>query len=434
MANKETEPRKGQKESSQYDEVWAEATAGDEDKAAPQALDDNFVSSPPLLGVKRARLPSTSPFHSSVRKRPRYDVTSEIPETPDTRTDDAAQGATGAGDSAAAINLNQQTPTRGPRHAAPARQRIEVEKQLPPPPGEYNGAISSDPPTPSRQLLSESELVPSQAGLRQTLSAVLSSPKKPLPSIEHDEENESGSSDAFESVSNLPVGRSKLFANQNENRPRRILPWFTDKSSNKAKYSPIRPTDIPQSQPQRITTTTTTTTTITITAAAAAAAATNPNDRVPSSSAAPTFSSFPQLTQKRTAINPTPLMNHFLAQKKYPPKLIARAVMATTCQFAHTETVLDSLTQGRGIPPDIPGVWTEEEDRELRRIGGWVDALHGRMPRRSAEAATAGAGGGEEGEVRFSDEREKVFWRLVDKHGSERVFWRREFLNDFDKL
>ncbi|KAL2166604.1 hypothetical protein VTG60DRAFT_2450 [Thermothelomyces hinnuleus] len=389
------------------------AAEADDNTGAVSQTSDNFISSPPLVGLKRARLPSTSPFHSLVKKRPRYDQSSEIPETPETRAARAGQGTAGTW----AAATNQQTPTRPPRRAEPARQRIELETQLPPPPGQFEGADDSDPPTPSRQLLSDVEAASSPVRPPRTASAAVSSAEQPFPSIEYDEEEDSDSSDAFESISNLPVavGRSGALPNSGGSRPRRSLPWPRDKGGDRGKQAATMPTNTSPPHPWPATAATT-------------------NIRIPppsSSTAGRTSSLTPQSVRRRTPINPAAIMNHFLSQRKYPPQLIARAVKATTCQFANAGAVLDSLARGKGIPANLPGVWTEEEDAALRGIEGWMDAQRGRMPPPPPRVAAADAadGQGQPGDGR----EERVFWRLVIKHGRERVFGRREFLKVWER-
>ncbi|KAK4038207.1 Telomeric repeat-binding factor 2-interacting protein 1 [Parachaetomium inaequale] len=423
----------GDQEIQDMDEKSDEAEEDVDEETASEASGTNFVSSPPIVSLKRARMSSLSPFLGSVRKRPRRDPSSEVPETPQTRTERAGQGVAGA----RAVAANQHTPTR-PRHAQPAGQRVELKTQVSQPPGQYDGTDDDGLVTPSQQLRSEMEAASSPPEPPRNAPRIPSSASHPLPSVERDDDETSDSSDGFEPVSALPV-RGLRHPNpprgRDENRPHRTLPWSKDKGKQPATILTSTPNPAPRTstrttplintphQPPR---TSTKTTTLRVPSARTSTHPT-PNHNHHSTSAR-------KPPKQHEPLDPAPLMKHLHTQHPTCPQaLIVRAVKATTCQFANAEAVLDSLVRGRGIPAKISGVWTREDDELLRGIDKWVAGLGGREPPK--KPLGGGADGERLGEMEWRKEKEgekEVYWRLAGKHGSEGVFRRREFLWAWD--
>jgi hypothetical protein len=406
------------------------------EQTASQAPSLNFKSSPPVIGAKRTRRLSATLHFGSVRKRPRYDVSSEIPETPETRTERAGQGTAAARAAAA----GQETPSRRPRVVPQTEQQLKSAA-----PAQFDGSDGDDGDnnrlSPSQQLLSEIEAVssaqgPSQ-GPSQDLPRIPSSPNRPLPSVERDDDETSESSDAFESPSKLPV---RSHPNPTVHEPdgiprRRTLPWAKDGSNHgilpNLSEAPRRRTlpwaeaekkgrqqasNTPRPPPRTFMTATTT----------LAQPASTPHIHIPATrtTQAPPPASLsskpPASTPKNQPLDPAPLVHHFISQG-YAPHLVVCAVKASTCREPKAQIILNSLSQGKGIPADVRGVWTEEDDRLLKEIGPSIDRLRGVVPHRGDREAFG------EGDGR------RVFWRLVAKHGGEGVFERREFLRNWDQ-
>jgi hypothetical protein len=89
----------------------------------------------------------------------------------------------------------------------------------------------------------------------------------------------------------------------------------------------------------------------------------------------------------------------------------------TTVHKNKMRAVLDSMAQGHGIPWDMAGVWTDEEDNLLRGIGKWVDRMRMVVPRKEDRACFGN-----------DDGRRAVFWRLAGKHGGFAVLERWAYL------
>jgi hypothetical protein len=398
------------------------------EQTASLASDPNFESSPPVIGTKRARRSSTTLHFSSVRKRPRYDLSSEIPETPETQETAAALAAA----------AGQETPSRRPRVLPQIQQQLESAGRA-----QFDRSAGGDDDddrlSPSLQLQSEMDGFSPAQGPSQSLPRIPSSPNRPLPSVERDDDETSESSDAFESLSNIPIrnqpnsrpgreldgithrrtlpwasdGRKQgMHSNLSEAPRRRTLPWSGGEDKGKQPAS-----STPRPPPRTLTTATTTT---------PAQPSSTPHSLTPAiritqaPPPAPSSSKPPTSTPKNRPLDPAPILNHFISQG-YAAHLVARAVKASTCRQSEAQIVLDSLKTGRGIPGDVPGVWTEEDDRLLREIGAAVDRLKGVLPHR-ADRGPFGEGDGR-----------RVFWRLVAKHGAEGVFERREFLRNWDR-
>lgn len=94
----------------------------------------------------------------------------------------------------------------------------------------------------------------------------------------------------------------------------------------------------------------------------------------------------------------------YWVQLGYASDIVAKAFEATSMHTGNVGEVMESLTQGEGIPDNLPGVWTEEDDLTLRRLArtGWKE---------------------------FDDTKE-----LIDKHGEEVVQERIAFLRDLDRV
>ncbi|KAK4128082.1 hypothetical protein N657DRAFT_659868 [Parathielavia appendiculata] len=429
---KEEEPEQGEEnEDGEEDEEGAKAEEAIEEDvkeveqeqmgrlAAPQTADVDFASSPPILGLKRARRSSAVLSSGSVRKRPRYDLSSEIPETPQTRPERAGEGVAAARAAAA----GQQTPSRRPRVVQHTERHADNTALT------ESEVQDDDLLTSSQQLRSEIEAVPSVQDASQHLPRAPSSPDRPLPSVERDGDRTSNSSDAFESASKV-----RAWDPANLGRRRRVLELeeiFRSRTPSHAKDNgkDKKPAINTPEQPARALTTTTTTAQAQPSSAihvrtSAISAYLGPPPASSSSNPPPTSATL----RRPPPIDPATSMTHFISQG-YPPHLVVRAVKATTDRqsemsiaLANTRIVLDSLVQGRGIPKDMARVWTEEEDRLLRDIGALVDGLRGKLPDR-ADRRPFGDGDGM-----------RVLWRLVAKHGAEGMFDRREFLRVWDQV
>lgn len=57
-------------------------------------------------------------------------------------------------------------------------------------------------------------------------------------------------------------------------------------------------------------------------------------------------------------------------QRNMPSNLIIKALKSTTMDPMLAKAVLDLLVQGKGIPNDVAGVWTEQDDEDLRGNDG----------------------------------------------------------------
>ena len=70
-------------------------------------------------------------------------------------------------------------------------------------------------------------------------------------------------------------------------------------------------------------------------------------------------------------------------QLGHPEERVVYALERTSMNSALAQIVLDALASGSGLPSDVPGVWTEDEDavlrggdsREMMRLERW----HGRV-------------------------------------------------------
>lgn len=85
-------------------------------------------------------------------------------------------------------------------------------------------------------------------------------------------------------------------------------------------------------------------------------------------------------------------MHRFMALG-YSQEVIIKALEATTMETGDAGTVMEALTNGLGIPPDIQGVWTEKDDQALA-----------------------------------APESSKEFQGILGKHGMDTIAVRREYL------
>ncbi|GAB1315656.1 hypothetical protein MFIFM68171_05866 [Madurella fahalii] len=425
------------------------ASHGSRGGPAPSVDQDLFVSSPPLVGYKRtfkqAIRSSSISRVSSVSKRRRHNPDEEIPCTPESRLQLAGQ----EDDVSKMSSASRDTPSKRPRLVSrPQKQRAEPETQdfyfggdvqqgraLEPETQNFESAMQDDGLDDDNEALSPSEL---RSGMEKASPRpkVLSSANRPLPTIEVDD-GMSESSDEFETMSNLtprPSNTSRPALNPvvtNASRPRRTLPASWSKGTQPASVaadisppSPRRPaivkerlssSETPAPRPSVRNRSNGPPSTSSLTPRPPARrSAVHPQ---PGSSAQPNRSPNPESAKPQT-FDPSPIINHFVAQG-CPASLVSRAVKATTCRQANAAAVIESLARGDGIPRDIKGVWTERDDGRVRGIASWLDALGGVVP---DKPSTPGAS------------EEKVFWRLVEKHGVEGVLERRRFLKVWDSI
>lgn len=79
----------------------------------------------------------------------------------------------------------------------------------------------------------------------------------------------------------------------------------------------------------------------------------------------------------------------------YGEEVVTEAMLATTLETGDVAVVMESIMNGTGIPENIEGVWTEEDDRAVRQI-----------------------------------EKNEEYSRVVLKHGEARCVKRRQFLSE----
>ncbi|KAK4238012.1 Telomeric repeat-binding factor 2-interacting protein 1 [Achaetomium macrosporum] len=388
------------------------------DEETASQLSDDIPSSVPLLGLKRSIALSSSPFLGSVSKRLRYDPSSEIPCTPEARAERAGQGPAGSR-GAAAI---QETPTRRRGRIRPS---ADSEIQSLRSPSQLDGANDNEELlTSSHQLLSEFDAVsPAKGTSRNDLR--IPTNQNPLPVVESEDES-TDSSDAFEPV--LPTR-----AQRPEVQPRRrTLPRSWSNSKGKA---PAGPSSGPAALPpprQSVARTQ-----IPSSSHAGTPVAPRPKPAIlppssppiaktqippsPHADDKPATISFSAPPGMRTVVDPLPITRHFIAEG-YPWQDVSLAAKLTTCHKGKMRVVLDSLARGDGIPWDMAGVWTKDEDNLLRGIGRWVDRMRMVVPRKEDRACFGN-----------DDGRRAVFWRLAGKHGGFAVLERWAYLRARDQ-
>ncbi|KAL2264625.1 hypothetical protein VTJ83DRAFT_7135 [Remersonia thermophila] len=403
-------------EEEEAEEQEEEDEENEKDKEEEEAKQPDFKSSPPVVNVKRPRSSfGTSPL--SVRKRPRYDASSEIPETPDTCAERAGRAL------ARRRAAPSETPSRRVRISYDASTTLAVRNTATP---ESEGGLS-----PSEQLLSELEL--SARKPRQSA--------QPIHTTKDSSTSDDESSDAFESMQDLPVPKT-----------RRSLPWqtaattTTTTTTTATRSNPGAPQQRPQAtpapppapqpaprstpylsssrlQPQPQTPATPSPQPIPRPAAAASSSSSAAN-RLSSRSVTPSQPlPRPQPRSRpapRPIINPGELISELIG-RGIPPNMAARAVRATTCHRELALKVARALAANRGVPRRERGVWTDEDDAALRAVGEAVDRMGGELPRPTDMRAFGNRLLAFEG-----------FWNLVEKHGGKGVFERWEFLKALD--
>lgn len=403
---------------------------------------DDFVSSPPVVGIKRtaeqAFESSFMGYASSVSKRRRHDPDEEIPDTPDSRLGLGGQEI----ERSSMPSASQDTPSKRPRRGPSSHERRgESESQgfqvsTPRRPGrlsEPSGlALQDDGLDNDDESFSPSEQLRSE--MDEALSKAPSSANRPLPSIEKDDDvpsELSESSDEFETMGTPTPGVSRAALHPvlpNATRPRRALPAAWSKCKQPASAASISPP--PPRRPVVIKET------LSSSAAAAPRAPASNFSKGTSPSLTPrppayTGSAEPQRSSSsaiagtnpnpktaKQVIDPLKMVDRFVSLG-YPQRAVARAVRATGCIEANTGAVIESLVRGHGIPRDLKGVWTDGDDERLRTIGRWLDALGGRVPKRPSAD---------------SSHEDRVFWGLAGKHGVEGVLQRRTFLKGWDSV
>ena len=281
-----------------------------DEEAASEASDANFVSSPPVAGLKRLRSSSAlTPI--AVNKRARYDPSSEIPCTPDSRTE------------------------------LPAQPPTEPETQDSPLAAQLDGAEDYDDLTPSRQLRFEvEEFSPAKRTSRNPQRVVPSSANRPLPSVEHDDDDDDydddddDSSDAFESPSKLPIRNPP---------PRRNLPWS-------AANQPVitRPPPRQTPKPTRA----------------------NPSPSPFASTSASVSSSAP--LDPTTILNHFLAMHY---PPSHIARALRATTTHILPSNSLVHIVLGALARGGDVPVARQGVWTDRDDEKLRGVGRLVDRL-----------------------------------------------------------
>ncbi|AEO63969.1 uncharacterized protein THITE_2037256 [Thermothielavioides terrestris NRRL 8126] len=400
---------------------------------APQPSDIAFASSPPILGLKRGRGSSAAFWHSPISKRPRRDPSSEIPCTPEGRHQQDGQAA-----AAAAV---WESPARAPRVVQGGeRPNNDEEEELEE--EEEEDEEVEEVLTPSRQLQLEVEAASPDLGSAGNIAITSSRTSQPLSFAQRDDSdaidsNSSSSSDGFEAISELPrrTSGNMRAAPHHDNPSRRTLPasWSTgnmraaphhDKPSRRT--LPSSWSTVKGKQPAN-----------SRTPSATPAPAPCPPSSTTAKGKQPASAPTPSTTTARTPA-PTPsnrelVIQRYLSQQAdFAPALdreayrllVQQAVAAATCENRSTSVALRSLVAGGPIPADAPGVWTAEDDRQLRYIGPHVDGLRGSLVFGREDRAPFGG-----------DERAwALFWQLAKKHGADRVLRRREWLKAWDAV
>jgi hypothetical protein len=72
-----------------------------------------------------------------------------------------------------------------------------------------------------------------------------------------------------------------------------------------------------------------------------------------------------QTDSQREAAEIQELVDHYVSLG-YPEEIVQEAMLATTLETGDVAIVMESLMQGHGIPDNIEGVWTAEDDRAVR--------------------------------------------------------------------
>jgi len=72
-----------------------------------------------------------------------------------------------------------------------------------------------------------------------------------------------------------------------------------------------------------------------------------------------------QTDSQREAAEVQELVDHYISLG-YPEEVVQEAMLATTLETGDVAMVMESIMQGHGIPENIEGVWTAEDDRAVR--------------------------------------------------------------------
>ena len=378
----------------------------DEDGAAAPGAgigydSEQFVSSPPVTGQKRRfteALLSSAPGLSSPYKRRRYEEHEEIPYTPDKPSQKSTMALQNRLASATVLPKVEEVDSSPQQLPRALRVAVEPETQ------DFQFVDIKEAPwdTPSQQLRSEeTELAArrstQQAGGAAALPAysspppsssrsefppvdnIRARPKKPAPQVTDDSDSEEAFDPPVPSASRggrtrferpvQPVRRSLPSSWQNLTQP----PPTTQQPSRRSLISTANPLSHLSSH---------------------ASPSVTPGHRAPGAR------SGSSLVRERSIVDRLEALG-------YPKDTIITAVAATMGDPGLTGHVTQSLLEGRGIPKDERGVWTEIDDKNLRTIGG-VDF-----------AAKSTATGIQEDKIRWAKAakreagRTSMAWRLI---------------------
>ncbi|KAK0641285.1 TRF2-interacting telomeric protein/Rap1 C terminal domain-containing protein [Cercophora newfieldiana] len=371
-----------------------------------------FESSPPITGLKRRfgdAMLSPTVGRSSPSKRRRYEEDEEIPCTPDKPRQTPNLGLR---------NRLLSTPIRTkPLDSSPQRlpSRVAVEPET----QDFQFGLDAEElqDSPSQQLRHEG----AQLALRRSKQQVANSGGRPTRSA-HTSSPASSSSGEFPSLDKLrsrpknppppldvdpdsdeyfdpPVRSGSLGGGTRPTRPvqtpvPQALPSTWKKTAQQA---------VAVQQPSRQSLTPT---------------ANPPTHRSPrwSSSATPrqvSQGTRPQISLKKE----NSVIEHF-ERLGYQRETILVSLQATTGKRGLAGHVMQSIADGHGIPTNERGVWTDVDDKKLKKIGE-VDF--------AAEASATGR------------EKDKIIWargskrKLERKHGQEAYEKRRVYLKGLEK-
>lgn len=101
---------------------------------------------------------------------------------------------------------------------------------------------------------------------------------------------------------------------------------------------------------------------------------TSPSQRHPALATTTSTAATVQTTDNLTKSDSDPtelrawIQMHF--QRNVPSNLVTQALKSTTMDPILAKDVLDHLVDGRGIPSDVAGIWTEQDDKDLRGNDG----------------------------------------------------------------
>ncbi|KAK1779684.1 hypothetical protein QBC45DRAFT_350347 [Copromyces sp. CBS 386.78] len=115
----------------------------------------------------------------------------------------------------------------------------------------------------------------------------------------------------------------------------------------------------------------------------------------------------------------------------YKKRHCTRGVLATTHDPVIAGRAIHALASGDGhtLPDDVPGIWTAEDDADLKEV--WKEEWEERGKKRRKRWGGKGKVHEEMGEEGNVGVREALERRLLEKHGRVRMELRRDFLRDF---